>query len=86
MAAQDYRLAAPRERNDQIFHLATANGIKAGGRFVENDEVGVIDERLCQSDAPLHAFGKFANGARLGFAEANHVEQLLCALAALDWA
>ena len=36
MAAQDHRLAAPRQREDQILYLAAANRVEAGGRLVED--------------------------------------------------
>jgi hypothetical protein len=57
--------------------------IQAGGRFVENDQVRIVDERLGQADAALHAFGKFADGAHARLAEADHFEQLLGAIFAL---
>ena len=77
MAAQDHRLAAARERDDQILHFAAADRIKAGGRLIENHEVRIVDERLRQADAALHAFGKFADGARLRFAEADHFQKVV---------
>ena len=50
MAAQNHRLAASRQRENQIFHLATPDRVEAGGRFVENDKIRIVDERLCQAD------------------------------------
>ena len=83
MAAQNHRLAATRQRDDQILHLAAANRIQAGSRLVEDHQVGIVDERLRQPDAPLHALGKFADGARLCFAETDHFQQLFRAVVAL---
>src|SRR5258707_7894804 len=77
MAAENHRLAEPGQRDNQILHLATANRIKAGGWLVQNHQIRIVDERLCESDAALHAFGKFAHRARARLAQADHVEQLL---------
>ena len=57
-------------------------GSRPDGRFVENDEVGIVDERLRQADAALHAFGKFADGPRARLAQADHFEQLFGAIVA----
>ena len=82
MAAQNHRLAAPRQRDDEVLHLAAADGVKPGRRFVENHQVGVVDERLRQPDAALHALGKLAHGARPRLAQADHFEQLFGAAVA----
>ena len=76
MTAQDHRLAASRQRENQILHLAAADGIQARRRFVEDDEIGIVDERLREPDAALHAFGKFPDRARLRLVQADHFEQL----------
>ena len=83
MAAQDDGLAAPGQRQDQILDLAAADGVEAGGRLVEDDQVGVVDERLGQADAALHALGELADRPRPGLAQADHFEQLLGAVLAL---
>src|SRR5260221_140428 len=83
MTAQDHRLAAPRQREDQILDLAAADRIEAGSRFVEDDEIGIVDERLCETDTPLHAFREFTHRARARLAQADHFEQLLRAIVAI---
>src|SRR5438093_13640724 len=83
MAAQNYGLAATCQSEDQILDLATANRIEAGGRLVENDEVRIVDERLRQANAPLHALREFAHRACVRLRQAHHVEELLGAVRAL---
>ena len=58
-------------------------GSRPGRRLVENDQVGIVDERLRQADAALHAFGKFAHRARPRLAQADHFQQLLRAIVAV---
>ncbi len=43
---------------------------------VEDDQVGVVNERLGQADAALHAFREFADRAGLRLVQSDHVEQL----------
>ena len=76
MTAQNHRLAAPGQRQDEVLDFAATNRVKPRGRFIENDEVGVVDERLRQADAALHALGKFAHGAHVNLAQTDHFEQL----------
>src|SRR3989442_4225676 len=83
MAAQDHRLAAPREREDEVLDLAAADGVEAGSWFVEDNEVGIIDERMRQADAALHALREFAHRPRARLAQADHFQQLLGAIVPL---
>ena len=83
MAAQDHRLAAPRQRDNQILHLAAADGVEPGSRLVQDNQVRVVDQGLGQTNAALHAFGEFAHGPHSGLAQAHHFEQLLRALLAV---
>ena len=64
------------ERDDQVLHFARADRIESGGRLVEQDQIGVVDQGLCQADAPSHAFGVFAQLAFSGLGiEPDDVEQ-----------
>ena len=85
MTAQNHRLAASRQRDNQILHLATADRVETRRRLIENDQIGIVDERLCQTDAALHALGKFAHGARLRFDEADHFQKLLRTIVAVSF-
>jgi hypothetical protein len=76
MAAEDDGLAAVGQGQDQVFHLAAADGVEAGRRFIEDDEVGIIDQGLGQADAALHAFGELADLPALHFVQAHHFEEL----------
>ena len=79
MAAENHRFAAARERENQVLHLAATDGIEARSGFVQNHEVGVVDQRLRESDAALHALREFADDARLHLTEADHFEELFVA-------
>ena len=81
VAAQNDGFAAPGQGQDQILDFAAADGVQAGGRFVQDDEVGIVDERLGQADAALHALGKLAHHAGAHLAQADHFQKLFVALA-----
>ena len=83
MAAQDDGLAAPGQGQDQVLDFPAADGVQPGRRLVQDDQVGVVDERLGQTDAPLHALGELAHHPRADLAQADHFQQLLVALLAL---
>ena len=83
MTAQEDRLAPPRQRHDQVFDLATADGIQARSRLIQDHQIRIVDERLRQADAPLHAFGELAYRSRPRLAQAHHFEQLFGAVFAL---
>lgn len=75
------------EALDDFADLHATDGVEAAGRLVEDEEVGVVDERLCEAHALLHPFGvsldlpfprvvqlnEFQHGvdARLGFRPGN---------------
>ena len=42
---------------DDFAHFHAAQRVQAAGRFVENQQIGIVDQRLGQADALLHAFG-----------------------------
>ena len=65
VAAQDDRLALVAQLADQVLHLGRADRVEARGRLVEQDQLGVVDQRLGQADPPLHALGVFAELACL---------------------
>lgn len=51
------------EVGQDVADVAAADGVDAIGGFVEEDEVGVVDEGLGEADALHHAFGVGANFA-----------------------
>ena len=74
-------LAAAGEGDDEVLDLATAEWVEACGGFVEDDEVGIVDQGLSDADAALHALGELADGAGTGLTEADHLDELFGALA-----
>jgi hypothetical protein len=76
VGAEEDGFALVFEGDDEVFHFAGADGVEAGGGFVEEDEVGVVDEGLGETDASGHAFGVFAEFALAGFfVEADGIEE-----------
>ena len=51
VGGKEHRLALVFEALDDFAHLHAADGVEAAGGFVQNEEVGVVDERLRQADA-----------------------------------
>ena len=76
MAAENHGLAASRQSENQIFHFTTANRVEASGGLIENDQVRIVDQRLGEADAALHAFGKFSDHARSHLIQSNHFQKL----------
>ncbi len=82
MGGKQNGFSALRECDDEVLHLVAADGVEARGGFVEDDEVGIVDERLGQSDAPHHSFGELADRSPSRVSEADHFEELCDARAA----
>src|SRR5579871_38467 len=85
MAAHNNRFAQRAQIADEIFHPAGAKRIETGGRLIENDKIGIVDERLGQPDALTHAFGVFAKSSFSISLESDFLDQLLGLLLACGW-
>ena len=83
MAAQNDSLATFGQGQNQIFDFATADGVESGGWFVQNDEVGIVDQGLGQANAALHPFGEFPHDPGADLAQTNHVQKLFVSFLAL---
>ena len=77
MRGENHGFTAPGQGQDQVLDLATANGIEPGGRFVQDNQIGIVNQCLGQADAAGHALGKFAHGPVLGVLEPRHLEELI---------
>jgi len=62
--------------------VSRADRVQACGRLVENEQVRVVDQRLGQADAALHALGVFADGSALHRFQTDHLQQHVDALVA----
>ena len=76
MTGDDNGFAAFFESEDQIFDLTAAQRVKPGSGFVKDQQFGVIDHSLGQTDTALHTFGKLADPTVAGMSHADHIEQL----------
>ena len=68
----------------QLQHLVAALRVHAVGRLVEEQQIGVVDERLRQLDALLHARRIGLDVAVARFAQAHVVEHFVRALHRVD--
>ncbi len=51
----------PRSRSRRISErIAPAERVEAGHRLIENDQLGIVDQRLSDADALQHAFRELA--------------------------
>ncbi len=82
VAAHEDRLALVAQLEDQVLHLARADRVQAGGRLVEHDQLGVVDQGLGQADAAGHALGVFLQLPPLGPVQPDHLDQVGDPLAA----
>jgi hypothetical protein len=73
---QDQRLAGRLEFLQAFPDQVAGLRVEAGGRFVEKDHVGVVDQRPGQRQAPLHAAGQRRHAGIGLAAEAGEIEQL----------
>ena len=65
---EDDRLALLAQVANQLLDLGRADRVEPRGRLVEQDQLGVVDQRLGQPDAPLHTLRILAKLAMLGTA------------------
>ena len=64
------------EAGDEGEHLLPAERVEAGGRLVEEDQLGVSDERLGELGALAHAGGEATDRAEARLVEADEVEDV----------
>ncbi len=81
---EQHGFAAVGQGADEIFDLATPDGVESGSWFVEDDQIRIVHQRLGEADAASHALGKLAHPAASGMAQTDHVEQLLDPLPPID--
>ena len=64
------------EAGDEVEHLLAAERVEAGGRLVEQHQLGVADERLGELGPLPHAGGEAADRTEAGLVEADEVEHV----------
>ena len=62
---------------DDFADFHAAQRIEAAGRFIENQQIGIVDERLREADALLHSFGIGFDGTFAGLLQFDQLEQLV---------
>ena len=82
MRAEQDRLAALAELQDQVLDLPGADRVEARGRFVEDQQIRIVDERLGEADAARHALGEFAERPVGHVRQTDHLQQFVDALTA----
>ena len=84
MATIDAHLRPARaDRVDEIPELTARERIDAGRRLVEDEKVGIVDERAAEAQLLLHAAGKLAGRTRLELLHRRGGQQFGDARAAL---
>lgn len=69
--------SAVTEAKDDIADIFSPDRIESTHGFIEDHEIGVIDQGLCDADALDHAFGVFAQGKFSGVREADLFDESL---------
>ena len=69
------------EPGDEREHVLAAERVETGGRFVEQHELGIADDRLRELRALAHAGREPADRPEARFVEADEVEDVGRALA-----
>ena len=80
MRGQEDRPAFLFQPQDQVADVAVRDRVKARRRLVEEQQLGIVDERLRDADALEHAFGERAQRLLAGSLQADHLQQLVHAL------
>jgi hypothetical protein len=80
MRAQEDGLSRRTRAQQDLAHLDAANGIERRGRFIQNQELRIIDECLRQADPLQHSARKLGDIAPGSIAKVNGLEHLLGAL------
>ena len=77
MRTQQNRGSPSPEFQQQILHLAGADGIEAGGRLIEDQQLGIVDQRLGEPEAATHPLRVLADRPTLDLREPDHVEKFV---------
>ena len=68
------------EFREQVAEAHALFGIEAGGGFVDDEQLGIVEQSLRDADALLHASGIAAQRAFADIGEINQVQQFVDAL------
>ncbi len=68
----------------QLTHFLKTEGVETAHRFIEDEEFGVMKQRLRQARSLLHAFGKFSQTLLGLIGQADFREDLFDPLAAVQ--
>ena len=75
VAAHHHGLALRLKLENQVLHLTSSDRIEARCRFVENNQLGIVNQRLSQSNTTRHSLAVFLQLPALRPIEADHVDQ-----------
>ena len=81
VGGHQHRDAERAEAGDEREHLLAPERVEAGGRLVEQHQLGIADERLGQLRALAHAGREAADRAEARLVETDEVEDVGCPLA-----
>ncbi len=75
MGGKEDGLALLAQGEDQRAQVLAADGVEAGERFIQDQEIGIMDQGLGQAQALDHALGEFAQLQVLVAAQPHLVDQ-----------
>ena len=73
----DHRAAAVGDRADQRAHVLHADGVEAVGRLVEDDELGVADQRGGDAETLLHPERVRADAVAAATGEPDEIDEVV---------
>src|ERR1035437_1712399 len=72
--ADENRLLTLVQKHEQLAQFDAGSRVEAGGRFIQNQNIGIINQRAAKADALFHAFGK---RLEMFFEDAGDVREFL---------
>ena len=76
MGTDDDRLAVIPQFLQDFLEFKPASGIQAGRRFIQNEKLGIVDQRPGQAEPLLHAPGKLIHIALFLSLQMHHFQQM----------
>ena len=75
--AEKDRLPPITQTQNQVTHLFSTDRVQAGHGLIENDQFGIMDERLGKADTLQHPFGEFSQLPRARLTQPNELQKVV---------
>ena len=77
-ASERKRFSSLLQFKNNISYIFATHGIESRHGFIENDQLGIVDEGLRQSHPLNHTLGKLAKRSTNGMSQPHSMDQFLC--------